>query len=119
MGAPSKKDKMRTAIILDAVSKTGSVKIASNYAKVAENTVRNWMRDDKSFCVAVEYAKATFAMSLMERVKDKDPWKLLKNTYPKEYVDHPEGIDINIYSRPLKDKDSQELMKEYLEKLAV
>lgn len=78
-GRPRKDTEANTAIIVDAVARGVPPQIACHLAGVAERTVRHWVQTDEEFCRRMQYAHAIHEQSLIDEVKKKDPWKLLKN----------------------------------------
>jgi hypothetical protein len=68
------------------------VGLAAKFAKVTDETVRNWMRDKPDFLAQVEYARAVAAGSLIKKVTEDSngAWKVLKNLQPNYFRDEVE-----------------------------
>lgn len=80
-GRPSKFSDERARIIIEALKNKRSLKIASRFAKVDDDTVRNWMDKNPEFSLEVEYAQAVAKGALIDTIAEDGAgaWKLLKN----------------------------------------
>lgn len=91
-GRPTKFTDERVKILLECLEDNMPLNKACDYAKIARQTIYNWMKEDENFSTQVSYAKSAGERRLVRKVEDKDPWKILKNTDPENFKDEPAQV---------------------------
>lgn len=66
----------------------------ADYLGIAPNTLRAYLKRDKSFCVLVNQANAFFYAKTAEYAQKKNPYELLKTQYPDDYREQPQKHEV-------------------------
>lgn len=89
-GRPTKKTELNRQIILIELAKCPVLENACDCAGVSYETLRIWLNEDPNFKAQVKAIIGTEVMSLYTSVKDRDPWKLLKNVGRRHFKENPD-----------------------------
>ncbi|MBK7497379.1 MAG: hypothetical protein IPI28_18990 [Candidatus Omnitrophica bacterium] len=98
-GRPSKRTNENRNIILTMLAKIPVPKIACAAAGLSLETYERWYRTDPEFRAKIEQVIGVEKSELYQKVKDKEPWKLLKSI-GREHFNDEETINVNDVKAP-------------------